>query len=194
MRGPDPEEPHPDDGPSVLDRNVRAIARWEQAALHDRSRAERYADRITRAAAQGWVILLHVTWFGAWILINTGIVPTVAPFDPFPFPLLTLAVSLEAIFLTLFVLASQNQLSQQADKRAHLDLQIDLLAEQEMTIVLRLLEDVARKLEVNTAATSGRMRELLKTTDIHRLADRLDEINRQSTVPTDRSAERDGRG
>ena len=95
-------------------------------------------------------------------------------------------VSLEAIFLTLFVLASQNRFSQQADKRAHLDLQIDLLAEQEMTIVLRLLEDVARKLEVNTDATSGRMRELLKTTDIHRLADRLDRINGQFQTPSDR--------
>jgi uncharacterized membrane protein len=174
------DEPQPDDSASVLDRNVQAIARWEQAALHDRSRAERFADRITEAAANGWVILIHMAWFGLWILINAGLVTPIAPFDPFPFPLLTMVVSLEAIFLTLFVLASQNRFSQQADKRAHLDLQIDLLAEQEMTIVLRLLEDVARKLEVNTGATSGRMRELLKTTDIHRLADRLDRINHRS--------------
>src|SRR5918994_1741201 len=61
----------------------------------------------------------------------------------FPFPFLTLTVSLEAIFLALFVLASQNRLARQADRRSHLDLQIDLLAEREMTAVLHLLQDIA---------------------------------------------------
>ena len=67
----------------------------------------------------------------------------IRPFDPFPFPFLTMTVSLEAIFLALFVLASQNRLTRQADKRSHLDLQIDLLAEREMTAVLQLLQDIA---------------------------------------------------
>jgi uncharacterized membrane protein len=67
-------------------------------------------------------------WFGTWVTVDTGAVRGSRPFDPFPFPFLTMTVSLEAIFLALFVLASQNRLARQADKRSHLDLQIDLLA------------------------------------------------------------------
>jgi uncharacterized membrane protein len=72
--------------------------------------------------------------------------PGVRPFDRFPFPFLTMTVSLEAIFLGLFVLASQNRLARQSDKRSHLELQIDLLAEREMTTVLQLLQDIVRHL------------------------------------------------
>jgi uncharacterized membrane protein len=68
--------------------------------------------------------------------VNVGVIRAVRPFDPFPFPCLTMTVSLEAIFLALFVLASQNRLARQTDKRSHLDLQVDLLAEREMTAVL----------------------------------------------------------
>jgi len=68
--------------------------------------------------------------------VNLGHFPQLRPFDPFPFTLLTTLVSLEAIFLTLFVLASQNRLTLEADRRAHLDLQVNLLSEQEMTMVL----------------------------------------------------------
>ena len=77
-----------------------------------------------------------------WIGLNVGWFGGVEPFDPFPFPFLTMTVSLEAIFLALFVLASQNRLARQSDMRAHLNLQIDLLAEREMTAVLRLLQDL----------------------------------------------------
>ncbi len=95
------------------------------------------------------MLVLHVVWFAAWVSLNAGWIHGVTPFDPFPFPFLMLTVSLEAIFLALFVLASQNRLARQADKRSHLDLQIDLLVEREMTAVLQLLEDIALHLEVN---------------------------------------------
>jgi uncharacterized membrane protein len=159
-----------------LDENVATVQRWEQAAFHDRSGAERFSDRITELAASGPVQLLHVVWFGVWLLANTRIVPALRPFDPFPFPLLTMIVSLEAIFLALFVLASQNRLSRQADKRAELDLQIDLLAEREMTAVLQLLKDIARHLDVKVSATSEQLDELTKVTDIHKLTEKLDAV------------------
>src|SRR5918995_1644227 len=113
----------------AVEENIEAIKRWERAALHDRSRAERLSDWITRAAAHGGVLVAHVLWFTLWIVINVGMVPGIEPFDPYPFSMLTTTVSLEAIFLALFVLASQNRIPTQADRRAHLDLQIDLLAE-----------------------------------------------------------------
>jgi uncharacterized membrane protein len=159
----------------TMEENVRAIKVWEQSALHSRSRAERVSEWITYTAARGPVLLAHLLWFAGWAAVNTGFVPAVPPFDPFPFPLLTTFVSLEAIFLALFVLSSQNRLATQADKRAHLDLQIDLLAEREMTAVLQLLQDIARQLGVAHASGSSPIQELAKETDVHQLTSKLDD-------------------
>jgi len=84
-------------------------------------------------------------------------------------------VSLEAIFLALFVLASQNRLATQSDKRSHLDLQINLLAEREMTAVLQLLHNIATHLGVEHDVRGLRIQELVKETDIHELAAKLDD-------------------
>jgi uncharacterized membrane protein len=161
---------------STLDDNVRIIKRWESGALRNRSRAERLADWITHAAATGTVLVCHVGWFGFWILANGRWIPGITPFDPFPFPLLTMIVSLEAIFLTLFVLASQNRLSVQSDKRGHLDLQVDLLAEREMTIVLHLLQDIVQHLEIKTSIPVDQIAELESRTDIYKLAGKLEDM------------------
>ena len=158
-----------------LEENVEAIKRWEHSLLSGRSRTERFSDWITDAAASGPVLLIHAAWFLLWILVNTHLVPGLTPFDPFPFALLTMIVSLEAIFLALFVLASQNRLSRQSEKRAALDLQIDLLAEREMTAVLRLLSDIAAHLNVEDTVTREQIRDLGKKTDIQKLTLRLEE-------------------
>jgi uncharacterized membrane protein len=108
------------------------------------------------------------------MIVNTNLVPGLEAFDPFPFQLLTMIVSLEAIFLALFVLASQNRLGKQADLRANLDLQIDLLVEREMTAVLQLLRDIAAHLDVDTSVTTDRLSDLLKKTDVTKLVDEVD--------------------
>jgi uncharacterized membrane protein len=161
---------------STVEENVQAIKRWEGAILQARSKAEQVSDWIACTAASGPVLLLHVVWFSAWMLVNVGAFPGLRPIDPFPFPFLTMTVSLEAIFLALFVLASQNRLTRQADKRSHLDLQIDLLAEREMTAVLQLLQDIARHLNVETTASPEQLRDLLTKTDLGRLTNRLEEL------------------
>jgi uncharacterized membrane protein len=171
-----PRSDPPSQENAALEENLRAIVRWEQEALHRRSKVEQLSDRITSIGAKGSVLVAHALWFGGWIAINTGAMPVVAAFDPFPFPLLTSIVSLEAIFLSLFVLASQNRLSLQSDKRAHLDLQIDLLAEREMTAVLRLLQDIAGHLGARVSITPAQIRDLAKKTDLHALTTRVDEI------------------
>jgi uncharacterized membrane protein len=175
LERPKQTEAGQEDAPAV-EENVEAIRRWEQAALHSRSHAEQLGDWVTSTAASSPVLLAHVGWFALWIAANVNLIPGVAPFDHFPFPFLTMTVSLEAIFLALFVLASQNRLAQMADKRAHLDLQIDLLAEREMTVVLRLLQDIAAHLDVKTAVTPDQIRDLMQKTDVHALTSKLDEI------------------
>lgn len=161
---------------AALEENVQEIRKWEREALHSRSTAERVSDSITSLAGSGPVQLAHVVWFAFWILANVGMIPGIAPFDPFPFPLLTTVVSLEAIFLALFVLASQNRLSHQGDKRAHLDLQVDLLAEREMTAVLQLLHDIAEHLGVKESMTAEQIRDLAAKTDIHQLTHKLEDV------------------
>jgi uncharacterized membrane protein len=96
------------------------------------------------------------------------------PFDPFPFNLLTMLVSLEAIFLSIWILISQNQMTRQAERRAHLDLQINLLAEQESTATLRIVHDIAEHLGIGDRA-SRRDAALVEETDIEHLVSRMDE-------------------
>ncbi len=129
---------------------------------------------ITRRAGSGTAILLHMVWFGIWLVINLGRFASIPPFDPFPFNLLTMVVSLEAIFLTLFVLISQNRMSQEADKRAQLDLQVNLLAEREATKILQMLQAIAKKLEVKEYRDED-LKPLLKETQIEELAKKLDQ-------------------
>lgn len=160
----------------TVEENVQAIKTWERALRGSRSRSERAVDGITTWAAGGPALLLHLVWFAGWLVINTGLVPGIAPFDPFPFSFLTLVVSLEAIVLTLLVLASQNRMGGQSEKRNHLDLQIDLLAEREMTAVLRLLQDIATHLQVHTHVTPDVVRDLARKIDLPHLEKRMDEL------------------
>ncbi len=118
-------------------------------------------------------MVAHGIWFGVWTVWNCGWLGG-QPFDPFPFPLLTSIVSLEAIFLTLFVLASQNQMTRDADQRAHLNLQVNLLAEQEMTLVLRMLRDLCEHFDVKAATEATNLSELTSDTDIGEVAERVE--------------------
>jgi uncharacterized membrane protein len=129
--------------------NLTAVAEMEQRGLEERSNGERLGDLISNVASTPTFALAHVFFFGAWILTQTEILPLVPVFDPFPFTFLTLVVSLEAIFLSIFVLISQNHMIRQADRRSHLDLQVNLLAEQESTHALKLLHAIAEHLGVS---------------------------------------------
>ena len=146
----------------------------EKEAIHGRSTAERIADKVTTFAGSTTFILLHMLWFGGWVLANVGLLPGVTPFDPFPFSFLTLVVSLEAIFLTLLVLMSQNRMTKEADKRAHLDLQVNMLAEQEATQVLRMVQRIGKHLGLEDEMDEE-VQELKEKTDVHQLAKTLDE-------------------
>jgi uncharacterized membrane protein len=144
-------QPNASRGTHPAAKNVRTIAELERTALHDRSAADQVGDAIARTTGSAPFVVVHVAWFGSWVLVNTGRIPGFTPFDPFPFSFLTLVVSLEAIFLSVFVLMSQNRMTRLAEKRAHLDLQIDLLAEQELTALLELQRAVCHKLESTLA-------------------------------------------
>ena len=157
--------------PELAARNIEAIAALEREARSDRTRLDRFTDAVTTAAGSPLFIVAHALWFGGWIGLN---VLRPGPFDPYPFGLLMLLVSLEAIFLSAAVLMTQNRMQHQADKRAHLDLQVNLLAEQELTAILHVVTALSQRLGVDVPHEVGQVEELLAETDIHTLSAALD--------------------
>jgi len=146
-----PEEAdHEKDNPAlskVIERNIRTIIHLRTKAARARSLQSRIADAITSFSGRMIFAYVHVIWFGIWILLNTGRFG-VHMFDPFPYGLLTMVVSLEAIFLSTFVLISQNRLGEETERRADLDLHIGLLTEHELTRVLQMLDAIQDKIGV----------------------------------------------
>ena len=131
----------------LTQRNIEAVRQLEEAAKEERTASDRVAEAIANFCGSMTFVWVHVVWFGIWILIN--VMPSLPHIDPFPFTFLTLVVSLEAIFLSTFILISQNHDTKISERRNHLDLQINLLSEQENTQMLMMLRAIAEKVGVN---------------------------------------------
>jgi uncharacterized membrane protein len=138
-----------DFGDQLTQRNVEAVLELERAAKEECSTSDRIAKIIANFCGSMTFVWVHVVWFGFWILINS--IPGIAHIDPFPFTFLTLVVSLEAIFLSTFILISQNHDTKISERRNHLDLQINLLSEQENTEMLRMLRAIAEKVGADSS-------------------------------------------
>jgi uncharacterized membrane protein len=131
----------------VLARNIDGLIAARRADERRKSGQERISDTITRFTGSLRFVYIHALLFGAWIISNLGWIPGLPAFDP-SFVVLAMTASVEAIFLSTFVLISQNRMQAQAEKRAELDLQISLLAEHEITALMKLLDAVAQHLGV----------------------------------------------
>lgn len=126
-------------------RPLRIIRSFEAKELKKRPATVKIADSITSFAGSVSFLLINLIFFGSWIFINLGVVPSIKPFDPYPFVMLTTIVSLEAIMLAIFVLMSQNRQSVVSTLREEIQLQINLLAEREVTKILMLVNEVLQK-------------------------------------------------
>jgi uncharacterized membrane protein len=133
----------------VLDRNISALLERRRHEDRQKPLEERVADRITAFTGSMPFVYLHLLVFGAWIMVNLGWLP-LKPFDP-SFVILAMVASVEAIFLSTFVLITQNRMAMLADKRADLDLQVSLLTEHEITRVLVLVRAIGERLGVDFA-------------------------------------------
>lgn len=142
------DEPENPELAQVVNKNIASLVEMRKDEEQKKSLQEKAADLLTRFSGSMLFVYVHAIWFGVWIALNSGLLGS-KPFDPFPFSLLTLVVSLEAIFLSTFVLISQNHAGRLADKRAELDLQINLLSEHEITRLLTLMDAVADHLGVD---------------------------------------------
>jgi uncharacterized membrane protein len=143
--------PPPESLSSALRRNIKALQDRRAQEAASATRQQRLADAITAFTGSMIFVYLHLVLYGAWIAVNLGLVPGVPRFDP-SFVILAMVASVEAIFLSTFVLISQNRMATAADKRADLDLQINLLAEHELTRLIEMVEAVTNHLGIKTAA------------------------------------------
>lgn len=132
----------------VLQQNIALLRDVRQRYHRERSSQQRVADAITGFAGSMKSVYLHALLFGSWLLINSGVLSRALVFDPYPFVMLAMFASVEAIFLSTFVLVSQNRQAELSARRDELELQINLLAEHEITKLIALMDDVARHLGV----------------------------------------------
>ena len=127
----------------LTEQNVETVTRLEEASREQRTPTDRLAEKIANFCGSMTFVWVHVVWFGGWILLN--FIPGLPHFDRFPFTFLTLVVSLEAIFLSTFILISQNLETRISERRSHLDLQLNMLSEQENTKMITILQAIAEK-------------------------------------------------
>jgi uncharacterized membrane protein len=135
----------------VLQRNIRSLERRRKEEEARATLQERLAQAITDFTGSMRFVYLHLAVFGFWIVANLGWVPGLPAWDP-SFVVLAMIASVEAIFLSTFVLISQNRISAAADRRADLDLQVGLLAEHEITKIAELLAAVAKEMGIQAAS------------------------------------------
>jgi uncharacterized membrane protein len=169
--------PGPENLSSSLKRNVEALANRRRQESAAATRQERLAQAITSFTGSMPFVYLHLVIYGSWILINLGVVPGVPKFDP-SFVILAMEASVEAIFLSTFVLISQNRTSAASDKRADLDLQISLLAEHELTKLAEVVTAIAERLDIRVGA-DAEIEEIKKDVAPEAVLDELDAVEKR---------------
>jgi uncharacterized membrane protein len=160
----------------ITRRNVRTVRELEHLAVADPSFADRTAAFVARFAGTIHFVWIHAVLFGAWILVNS--LPRLPHWDPYPFTFLTMWASMESIFIASFILIAQNYAMRLSERRAQLDLQVNLLAEQETTKTLQMLEGIAKAV----GAQYGKDPEvaaLAEATRLDKLARQIDETRKE---------------
>jgi uncharacterized membrane protein len=157
-----------------LQNNIQNIARMEQAATREVSRSGRIGKWITDRAGSMTFVVCQALGFAAWTIWNVALPPQWR-FDPYPFGLLTTIVSLESVIIAILVLSTQNRMMNQTDRRNHLNLQVDMLTEQEMTMTLRMLQRLCEHAGVQPESTEEvRLDQLMEETNVAEVMKEID--------------------
>ena len=160
----------------ITRRNVRTVKELEQLAVADPSFADRTASFVARFCGSIHFVWVHAVVFGIWFAVNS--IPGLPHWDPYPFTFLTMWASTESIFIASFILIAQNYAMRLSERRAQLDLQINLLAEQETTKTLQMLEAIARQVGAQ-AGEDPEVAALAEATRLDSLARQIDDTQRQ---------------
>ena len=160
----------------ITRRNVRTVRELEQLAVADPSFADRTASFVARFCGSIHFVWVHAVVFGAWFAVNS--IPGLPHWDPYPFTFLTMWASTESIFIASFILIAQNYAMRINERRAQLDLQVNLLAEQETTKTLQLLEAIARQVGAQRGE-DPEVAALAEATRLDSLAKQIDETQKE---------------
>jgi uncharacterized membrane protein len=155
--------------------HINSIVKQEEDALERRSVSERLVDTVGAFVGSLTFVVLHLALVAAWVVINTGRIPGVKPFDPWPFSLLGVIVAVEAVVLSSFIIMRQNRMMRRGEQRDHLNLQVDLLAEKEITALLQMARALCGHMGLQSIAADKDIRELSQNTSIESLHQKLEE-------------------
>jgi uncharacterized membrane protein len=155
--------------------HIDSIVKQEEEALERRSTSERLADAVGSFAGSLLFVVLHLVLLMAWLLVNSGKVSRIRPFDPYPFQLLGVIVAVEAVILSSFILMRQNRMMRRGERRDHLNLQVDLLAEKEITKVLQMVHAICGQMGLQNIMADQEIRELGQTTSIESISQTLED-------------------
>ena len=155
--------------------HIDSIVKQEEEALEKRSSSERFADGVGLFAGSLSFVLFHLVLVLAWLLVNGGRIRGLRPFDPYPFSLLGMIVAVEAVILSSFILMRQNRMMRRGELRDHLNLQVDLLAEKEITKVLQMVRAICGHMGLQDIMGDKEIRELSQTTSIESLSQTLED-------------------
>src|SRR6202142_2493729 len=153
--------------------HIDSIVKQEEEALERRSYSERFADSVGVFAGSLTFVVLHLLLLIAWLVMNSGKFSGVRPFDRYPFSLLGVIVAVEAVILSSFILMRQNRMMRRGELRDHLNLQVDLLAEKEITKVLQMVRAICGHMGLQSIMADKDIRELSKKTSIESLRQTL---------------------
>jgi uncharacterized membrane protein len=166
-------EPWEESLPSFISENIDAIIQAEQAANRRRSRSEAIYEFVGGSIGTLKFVAFQLIGTVLWVVINAGLMQPVRPFDPFPFPILTQIVAVEAVLMTAFVLMKQNRMSKLADRRAHLGLQINLLTERETTKIIGMLLEIGKRFDIQHKVLDEETSQLSRLLTIETLIEAL---------------------
>ena len=158
--------------PGLSQRNIDSIVQLEQGFMRERSKLDSASDAISTFVGSVRFVIAHFLLISAWVVVN------LAPawvFDAYPFQFMNLVLAIETVFLSTFVLMSQNRQTRQADRWAHLNLQISLMAEQESTKMPQMLQKICGRLGLDKVASDKELKEMIEHTHVETLAGDIDQ-------------------
>ena len=152
--------------------HIDSIARQEHEFLEQRTLSERVSDRIAGFAGSMFFVLIHVLLVFSWVLINANRSSWIPRFDPYPFSLLGMIVAVEAVVLSSFILMRQNRMTKRAERRDHLNLQVDLIAEKEITKLLQMVRVICEPMGLKHITEDKELKEFSQKTSVETLTQR----------------------
>lgn len=164
------------DSDSVEAENIRTMLDIEREHEEEPSASDHLASYVTAFSGSMLFVWIHVAWFALWVVLNEVLLSD--PFDEFPFGVLTMVVSLEAIFLSTFVLITQNRQAAIEERRSQMDLQVNLMAEQEVTKLMEMVAELHEHAGLSGRHDDPEVQQMARPTDVRKMAKDLDEMTK----------------